>query len=184
MKWLRSAAATLNSGIFEFMSVNRALTLIGGTILFVSAAYAEVWRSYHNDRFGATADVPADWKMEPPPEDDDGRIFTSPDGRAELIVNGSYAGVAYPDELGSRLAPMEGETITYKQRKGNWAVVSGTKGDKIFYRKTLLSCSGTIANNVSMEYPASEKARYGSLVAHVAASLKPGKGWGAEASCK
>jgi hypothetical protein len=168
----------------DFISISRALTLISGTMLFVSGVCAESWRSYHNDRFGTTADVPADWKMQPPPENDDGRIFTSPDGRAELIVNGSYAGVVDPDELGSRLEPMEGETIAYKQRKGEWAVVSGTKGDKIFYRKTLLSCGNTVANNISIEYPTSEKGRYDPLVAHVEASLRPGDGWGVDKKCQ
>jgi hypothetical protein len=171
-------------GLRDFIRVSRALALIGGTILFASGVYAEGWRSYHNDRFGTTADVPASWKIEPPPENGDGRIFASPDGRARLIVNGSYAGVVDPDELGSRLEPMEGETISYKQRKGDWAVLSGTKGDRIFYRKTLLSCGGTVANNVSLEYPASEKGRYDPLVAHVEASLKPGEGWGVDKKCK
>ena len=171
-------------GLRDVIFVSRALTFVGGTILFTSGVCAEGWRSYHNDRFGTTADVPAGWKMEPPPANDDGRIFTSPDGRAQLIVNGSYAGVVDPDELGSRLEPMEGETIAYKQRKGDWAVVSGTKGDRIFYRKTRLSCGGTVANNVSLEYPASEKVRYGPLVAHVEASLKPGDGWGVDKKCK
>lgn len=180
----RGVVAALNCGIFDLISATRALALIGGTIIFASSAWAEGWRSYHNDRFGTTADVPAGWKMEPPPENDDGRIFTSPDGRAELIVNGMFAGVAGPDELGSRLEPMEGETITYKQRKGNWAAVSGTKGDKIFYRKTLLSCGNRVANNISIEYPAAEKERYDALVAHVEASLRPGEGWGVGTKCR
>jgi hypothetical protein len=62
----------------------RVLTLMGGTILFPMGALADDWRSYHNDRFGTTADVPAAWKMQPPPENDDGRIFVSPDGGEEI----------------------------------------------------------------------------------------------------
>ncbi len=166
------------------VSVAPALILLGGTILLAADAFADGWRSYHNDRFGTTAEIPAAWKMQPPPANDDGRIFTSPDGRAEIIVNGSYAGVVDPDELGYRLEPSEGETIAYKQRKGDWAVVSGTKGDRIFYRKTRLSCGGTIANSLSIEYPASEKSRSNSVMARVEASLKPGDGWGVEKKCK
>lgn len=184
MKHLEIIVAALIRGISNLISMTCTLTLIGGMITLTSSAWAENWRSYHNDRFGTTADVPVGWKMEPPPANDDGRIFTSPDGRVELIVNGMFAGVADPDELGSRLKPMEGETITYKQRMGNWVVVSGTKGDKIFYRKTLLTCRKTVANNISIEYPAAEKEKYNALVAHVGASLKPGKGYGVGIKCK
>jgi serine/threonine-protein kinase len=181
---MSSKIALANYGISGLISVTRGLTLIGGIVIYASSVSAESWRSYHNDRFGTTADVPAGWKMEPPPANDDGRIFTSPDGRAELVVNGMFANVADPDELGSRLEPLEGETITYKQRKGNWVVVSGVKGDKIFYRKTLLSCRNTVANNLSIEYPAAEKEAYDALVAHVGASLKSGNGYDVETKCK
>ena len=166
------------------VSVARTLILMGGTILFATGARSDGWRSYHNDRFGTTADVPAAWKMQPPPENEDGRIFVSPDGRGQIIVNGNYAGVVDPDELGYRLQASEGETIAYKQRKGDWAVVSGRKGDRIFYRKTQLSCGGAIANNLSIEYPESENGRYDSIVVHVEASLKPGDGWGVDKNCK
>jgi len=86
MKRLRIAVAALICGISGLISVTRALTLTGGMIIFASSAWAESWRSYHNARFGTTADVPAGWRMEPPPANNGGRIFTSPDGRAELVV--------------------------------------------------------------------------------------------------
>jgi hypothetical protein len=151
------------------------LASIGIVLVVASSARAESWRSYHNDRFGVTADVPADWKMEPPPANDDGRDFTSPDGRATITVSGIFAINGAEEELASRLEPGQGETITYKKRRSDWIVVSGTKGDRIFYRKTLLSC-GDVANDLSIEYPAAEKQKYDALVAHAAASLKPGSG--------
>jgi hypothetical protein len=154
------------------------LLLASIAILLTSGARAESWRSYHNTRFGTTADVPANWTMGPEPENNDGRKFTSPDKHAEITISGIYPNIATDDELASRLETGEGETIKFKKRQGKWVVVSGTKGDRIFYGKTLLSCGDSIANDLWIEYPAVEKEKYDALVAHVAASLRPGRGYG------
>jgi hypothetical protein len=146
-------------------------------VALANGAQAGVWRTYHNTRFGTKADVPASWTMGPPPQNNDGRSFTSPDKRAEITISGIFANIGSNDELASRLIATEGETITYKKRQDKWVVVSGAKGDRIFYRKTVLSCDDTIANDLSIEYPAADKEKYDPLVAHVAASLRPGKGY-------
>lgn len=163
-----------------------ALFRAAATLAFLGplAAQAESWRSYHNTRFGTTADVPRGWTLvEPPPVNSDGRIFTSPDERAEIIVSGSFNVLALNEEIAILLAPTEGETITYKKQGPGWIVVSGTKGDRIFYRKHMLSCHGTIWNSVRLEYAASEKERFAPLVTHVAGSLRPGQGF-ETAKCK
>lgn len=53
-----------------------------------SSVGASAWTSYHNTRFGTTADVPKGWRAGPPPANNDGLIFTSPDGAAELTISG------------------------------------------------------------------------------------------------
>jgi len=143
-----------------------------------SGARAEALRAYHNDRFGTSADVPADWRPEPSPENNDGRVFTSPDGNAQAIVSGSYSVLPRDEEFRIRLEPNDGETIQFRRSGRNWVVVSGVKDEKIFYRKSLLSCRDTIWNSVSLEYPAAGKKKYDALVAHVSASLRPGSGYG------
>lgn len=106
--------------------------------------------------------------MEPPPANGDGRAFTSPDGRAKISVYGSY------------LAPMGsdpgGGVVTYKKQGRGFLVVSGIRGNVIFYQKATPSCSSTIWNNVWIEYPASEKEKYDNLVTRVSNSLRGGRG--------
>jgi hypothetical protein len=138
------------------------------------AAWAETWRTYANPRFGVSAQVPSDWTMGPEPANGDGRVFTAPDGSAEIIVSGILSALSRDQEFSIRTAPNPGETITYKAVRGAVVVVSGTRGDKIFYRKSVLHCG--IWNDVSIEYPAGEKTKYDALVVHVAASLAPGRG--------
>jgi hypothetical protein len=138
-------------------------------------AEAKTWRTYFNPRFGVSADVPSDWKIGPEPVNGDGRAFTSPNGSAEIGVTGIFSVLPRDEEILIRTTPGAGGTITYKVVQGNVVVVSGTRGDRIFYYKSLLNCG--IWNDLSIEYPARDKAEYDPLVAHVAASLKPGRGY-------
>lgn len=144
---------------------------------FIEAAQAQTgtWTSYHNDRFGVTADVPPGWTAGPPPENDDGLVFTSPDGTATLIISGI---LNVEDSLDAAFqayeVPDPGEVITYKHRAGNTITVSGTKGTRIFYGKHLLSCHNQIWNSIYFEYPAAAKGSFDAIVARVAKSLKPG----------
>src|SRR5581483_97745 len=82
-------------------------------------AGAQSWRTYTNARFGTIADVPRDWRAGREPANGDGLEFSSPDRQAVITVSG---GLNIEDELDaamrSREEPDEGETITYKLRRG------------------------------------------------------------------
>src|SRR5260370_38973904 len=76
--------------------------------------------------------------------------------------------------LAAHAEPNEGERVTYTQRGARTVTVSGFKGDKIFYRHSLLSCGAQVWSNVELDYPADEKAALDPIVAHVVASLRSG----------
>jgi serine/threonine-protein kinase len=139
-------------------------------------AAAETYRTYANERFGATADVPASWRAGPPPANGDGLVFRSPDGSAALTVSGSLNIADSVDEaMRDQGAPNDGESVTYRQNGPRAVTLSGTKGDKIFYRKSILVCRDQIWNSIHLEYPARDKKAYDALVTHVARSLRPGR---------
>lgn len=139
------------------------------------AGAAESWRVYANARFGSVADVPRDWRPGREPENGDGLRFASPDGQASVTVSGSLHIWDTPEEA---MDIMQGadkdETVTYQRRTKRMLIVSGTRGNAIFYRKSILSCRDQIWNSVSIEYPAQRKAAYDALVTHVAGSLRFG----------
>ena len=153
-------------------------TTIAIVVLTISArtALAQSWRSYANAHFGTVAQVPHDWRAGREPENGDGLDFTSPDGQATITVSGRLNIDGTVEEaMHSREQPMEAETITYKLRRGRALVLSGFNGDRIFYRKSLLSCRDQIWNNLSIEYPAARKTEFDALVTHVAGSLQFGR---------
>ncbi|MDB5600723.1 MAG: hypothetical protein JWN71_2767 [Xanthobacteraceae bacterium] len=145
-------------------------------LLLAAPAAAETYRAYANERFGATADVPASWRAGPPPANGDGLVFRSPDGRAALTVSGSLNVADSVDEaMRDQATPNDGETVTYRQNGPRAVTLSGTKGDRIFYRKSILVCRDQIWNSIHLEYPARDKKAYDALVTHVARSLRPGR---------
>ena len=81
-------------------------------------------------------------------------------------------------------APDDGATITYRHRGKRVLIVSGVRGDTVFYRKSILSCRDQIWNSVSIEYPAARKAAYDALVTHVAGSLRFGGASAQIPNCK
>ncbi len=152
------------------------VTLLGGTAFGIAAD----WKTYRNARFGASADIPVSWKSQPPPANGDGLAFRSPDGKARITVSGIFSGVFVRDEkldedVEMRARPDTGETITFKAIGKASVVVSGTRGDTIFYRRSMTSCGDKIWNDLVIEYPAAQKAVYDAIVSHVSASLRGGR---------
>jgi hypothetical protein len=155
--------------------------LLAAAIIALAAAAtaAPQYRTYSNPRFGTHAEVPANWTENPPPENGDGQSFSSPDQHATIIVAGSLnIDDTVEEAMKAYEKPHEGETVTYRHRGARTLVVSGTRGDTIFYNKHFLSCGDQIWNNLYIEYPAAEKEAYDAIVTRVAKSLGSGRsGW-------
>jgi hypothetical protein len=153
--------------------------LLTASVAMLSPVTAEqTYRNYRNARFGVGADVPSDWKAGREPDNNDGLVFSSPDGAATITVSG----ILNADDTPARQAIAEeqraqdGETVTYRKSDARQAVISGTHGDMIFYRKTILSCGDQVLNHLVIEYPAAQKQAFDTLVSHVAASMRSSPG--------
>ena len=145
-------------------------------------ALAAGWQSYVNERFGAAADVPADYQAGEPPANGDGLTFTSPDGQASILIWGGLATVTDESfiDYTKRLVSYDrddGWDVTYSAAKNDWFAFSGSKAERIFYEKVIKACNGEIANHVRLEYPSARKKEFDPILAHVANSLRSEKGW-------
>ena len=144
-------------------------------ILPASAAGDEQWRVYNVARFGAIAEVPNTWSIIPPPTNNGGRSFLSPDGTAEIVISGMLSSDVMADLKDStKPYPDNKETVvTYRRVGTDWAVASGYRSDgKIFYRKSIAACGDRIINSVYIDYPRARKQEFDSIVQHVARSLR------------
>jgi hypothetical protein len=143
-------------------------------------AIADDWRAYHNERYGTTIDYPDFFKAGPPPANNDGLAFKSPDG-AEFSVFASYNALdfdltGFQDFIVKNLDA--GEVITYQARGDDWFVISGTKGsDGVFYERHLLSHGKQMTEGFVISYPARLKQKYDPIVTRMSKSFRSGAGF-------
>jgi len=105
MSILSAMTSAAKWSLYRAPSIAAVILLV---FTFIFDVHAEAWRTYFNSRFGTTAQVPLNWHMEPPPVNGDGRRFTSPNGRAEISIYGSFAE--------SPASEPDGSVITYKKQ--------------------------------------------------------------------
>ena len=158
------------------------LCLTAGTAMAPQAqagqAYKrQAFKTYVNERFGVTAGRPADWTPGNEPENGDGLRFTAPDGTAFVSISGSLQAFGTVKEYLDIVAEEKGAQVTLEKRGLRSLVQSGVRGGVIFYKKSLLTCKDQVWNNLLIEYPAARKQAFDALVAHVAGSLKGGRGY-------
>jgi hypothetical protein len=150
----------------------KKLLLLAALLSPLSAGAADDFLAYINNKYSFSVDYPASFIGQGDPDAGDGQVFTSPDNDASLTASAHYCGEGL-DSPASFLADHQqdsGLKITYSRQTKTLAVVSGTKGSRIFYDK--LVTNGVQCAKFSLEYESAQRERYNPLVAHIGASLK------------
>ena len=172
IKWLLLAIALVAIGALFWKSQQPA---------HKAAPPAEAARihyiNYANVRFPFTIPYPKGLLI-PGEESDngDGLAFTSPDGQTVMTASGinnandDTLQSEYRDELKGASKSGQPRHVTFKAIKKNWFVVSGTEGDKVFYQKTYLSDDQFMSFRI--HYPASQRAKWDPIVAHISKQFK------------
>src|SRR5215510_8256421 len=126
---------------------------------FVAAPYAYGFASPQNnlqrrrpqqERLNPADMVPPNWQLQPPDANWKGNRFLSPNGSSWLNAYASWTDTEPITSHMQSIAFAAGETVTYLRGERDWIVVSGTKGDRIFFIARRLSPvvgkSGTISH--------------------------------------
>ncbi len=135
------------------------------------------WTTYHNARFGTTADYPADLftVKERPPDNSDGQTFRTADGSATLLIYGTHnieedTPRSYVEKY------FDKPEVTYKRTRSSFFVVSGVRNGEIFYHRCNFPRQADgIINCLELRYPAKEKAQWDAIVTRVSNSLRSGE---------
>ena len=65
------------------------------------------------------------------------------------------------------------EEITYQPRGRSWFVLSGYRGEQIYYEKVMFSCGGHVVNILAIAYPTSERGQFDPVVERMEDTFKP-----------
>ena len=138
----------------------------------VGPAYADAfeprsdgWLGYSGDRGTQLAFPPDIFSPGVSQKTESGRSFVAEDAKLEVLawpnVNGWSVG-SLKQEL---LQKAEYDEVTYSPSGSNWLVMSGFRGDNIFYEKYLFR--GGMLHAFSIEFPASAKPFYAPIIEHM-----------------
>jgi hypothetical protein len=105
--------------------------------------------------------LPPGWQQQPTDPKWQGKRFVSPDGTASFSAYITPVAQEPIAQHMKNVAFADGEQITHLRGERTWIEVSGFKGDRIFYRKSLLACGGTSWHEVALEYPAEAQSMNG-----------------------
>jgi hypothetical protein len=102
--------------------------------------------------------------------------FVSRDSDAKFMV-GAWDNKAdqTPGEFKRWLMANTGgyDAMTYVPRGRSWFVLSGYRGDAIYYEKVMFSCAGRIVNVLAMTYPKGLRHLYDPVVEQMEDSFRP-----------
>ena len=108
---------------------------------------------------------PADWQLQPPDPNWQGRRYVSPTGNAWLAFYASpVAQQGFPEHLNA-VAFAEGEQLLSLNADRRGLLVTGTKEDHMFLRQARLACSDRQWHHIALEFPAIEQRTYLTLIA-------------------
>ena len=134
---------------------------------------ANGWQTYVNDRFGMRFDYPADvFKPDTPPENGDGQTFTAEDATLEIYAFRNLDSDT-PASLKRRMAGTDGyENVTYSPSGKTWLVLSGFRGDHIFYEKYMFNDG--IISAFGVDFPKDEKPFFSPMIERMENSFRAG----------
>jgi hypothetical protein len=65
------------------------------------------------------------------------------------------------------------DEMTYVPRGRTWFVISGYRGDDIYYEKVIFSCAGGVVNVLAISYPKDRRGLYDPVVEQMEDSFRP-----------
>ena len=121
------------------------------------------WETYRSERFGYSLLFPGGM-LEQRAETPDGRgiELRSKDGvvRLKVLAADNSDNISIGEYRAAILREFSASNeLKYGPMGQSWFVLSGARGDSIYYHKVLFACGGRIINAFALTYPEQQKAR-------------------------
>jgi hypothetical protein len=142
-------------------------------------AAAGQWLTERESELGFAFSYPAELFQE---IEGDGKpsfhYFASPSSDAKFLVGGwNNQAAQSPERFKQWLIANAGgyDDATYRPRGRSWFVLSGYRGDKIYYEKVMFSCRGRLVNVFAITYPVAERDLFDPIVERMEDTFRPGR---------
>ena len=154
----------------------QAAVVLATLVASTTASVAADWKTYQNDRFGFSVEVPQSFKAGEEPANNDGLVFTALDGQAEMRGYGhlfvDVKTLVEDARQTETFAAADHLKVTYRQLSPTSFTLSGLEGDTVVYMHAVTTCKGLAAAFFEARYPIAEKTVIDPLVARAARSLR------------
>ncbi|WP_150969221.1 hypothetical protein [Aureimonas leprariae] len=154
--------------------IGRLVLALSAANMLVVSANAEVGKRYLNARFVYGITIPAGFGPIREADNGDGGHSISKLGHADLAVWGSnIMEGSFQDEAATRRTDDErdGWRIVYSRNAPDFAVLSGTRGERIVYQRAIPACPEQVAF-FRLEYDASAKQAMDPVIRGLTKSFK------------
>ena len=157
--------------------------LLGYIVLALFAAFpltaaASPWSSERDHDLGFAYSYPSDlFARIEGDEKPSFHYFASEASEAKFLVGGWNNAEGQSPETFKRWV-MENvggyDELTYRPRGRSWFVLSGYRGDTIYYEKVMFSCGGQLVNVFAITYPVDQRDTYDPVVERMENAFRPG----------
>lgn len=157
--------------------MKRAIVVITCLVAFAigsgwsSGSVAAEWLRYKDPRFGTSTLYPVDLFSEQTATPT-GATFSGMGGFLE--ISAAHLSVNSVDELRRLMAETPGyDRVTYSPQGRNWLVVSGYRGENIFYEKYFVNDG--VVEGFALDYPITSRKLFDPVVERIEDSFSPGR---------
>jgi hypothetical protein len=150
-----------------------AILLLYALLAAAQPAPAHQWNSYENARFGTLLSYPRDlFRAQTESDNGDGITLRAADGATLAVFGSNNVENAGPAAYVRGLIGGDARyrQLSYRIVRANFAVLSGSVGNRLFYERYAFDPAGRVHGFV-LEYPAAARARYDPVVPRISASL-------------
>ena len=140
----------------------------------------DAWETYRSERFGYSLLAPAS-VFEQRSETPDGRgvEFRSNDGLVKLkvLAANNADNISLSDYRAAVLRELSGGSrLSYGPMGQSWFVLSGVRGDSIYYQKVLFACGGHVINAFALTYPEQRRRDFDGIITTIEKNFDPTTG--------
>jgi serine/threonine-protein kinase len=152
-----------------------ALAVVVSIALLTVSARAQTleWTIYQDSEVGCRLDYPSTVFTLLPRASDEPQRFAGPDERTSFTIIGADnpSGHTTADIRTGYRRASTGDEITYERTTRDFLVVSGYRGDRIFYTKVSISGDGESACILELVYPRADKLKFDRIVTRMSRSF-------------